>query len=372
MTDRPETPFAANDVRLSPREWAVALVLVAAIVAAVPAAWDRLEPLEIEANHRMPWSLGEDYWIYDRYCRGVCAGGDETLVVGDSVVWGHYVGKDETLSAHLNRAPGGRRLANLGIDGIHPAALAGLVEHYGAGVRDRKVILHCNLLWMSSPRHDLRGTKEFRINHPDLIPQFRPHIACYKASAWHRLGVVIGRSVPFSGWLSHVQIAYLDNADLASWTIKHPYDNPAGAAGREAPSPDDPPAPTPDARAWTARPDISRIDPPWVDLGGSLQWDSFKRTVDILAARGNRVFVLVGPFNEHMLEERSLAAYTETKAHVGRWLRERKIPHCIAAALPSEVYADASHPLAEGYALLAAQLLADDAFIRFAGGTEAP
>jgi hypothetical protein len=66
---------------------------------------------------------------------------------------------------------GGPRVVNLGVDGVHPVALAGLVEHYGHEIRGRKVLLHCNLLWMSSPEADLQGGKERSINHPALIPQ---------------------------------------------------------------------------------------------------------------------------------------------------------------------------------------------------------
>ncbi len=375
MTDHLDTPFAANDVRLSPREWVIALVLVATILAVVPIAWERLEPLEIVANHRTPYGLGSDYWTYSRYCLAVCAEGDKTLIVGDSVVWGHYVGKDETLSAHLNRAMGESAsggFANLGIDGIHPVALAGLMQHYGQGISRRKVILHCNLLWMSSQRRDLRTEKEFPFNHPDLVPQFTPRIPCYKAPVSHRLGVVIGRKLPFFGWSSHMQIAYLDSSDLAMWTIEHPHDDPVGALSRELPSPDEPPSPIPDARPWTKKKEIRKTNPPWVDLAGSLQWDRFKRTLEILADRGNRVFVLVGPFNEHMLKEESLETFAETKAQARTWLREHGIPHYVPAALPSEVYADASHPLGEGYGLLAEELLKNEAFIRFAGRKEAP
>ena len=370
MTDRLDTPFAANDVRLSPREWVIALVLVAVTLAVVPIVWGRLEPLEVAANHRTPFRLGSDYWTYSRYCRAVCAEGDKTLVVGDSVVWGHYVGKDETLSAHLNKALGTERFANLGIDGIHPAALVGLMEHYGQGISRRRVILHCNFLWMSSQRRDLQSTKEFPLNHPDLIAQFTPHIPGYKASKSHRLGVVIGRNLPFFGWSSHMQIAYLDGSDLATWTIDHPYGNPVGALARELPSPDEPPSPKPDARPWTAK-GIKKFNPPWVEPADSFQWRCFQRTLEILAGRGNRVFVLVGPFNEHMLKEESLATYTKMKAEARTWLQEHGIPHYVPAALPSEVYADASHPLDDGYGLLAEELLKNEAFIRFAGNREA-
>ena len=365
-----DTPFAANDVRLSPREWIIALGVAVAILAAIPFAWKSIEPLRIETNHRMPFSLGNDYWTYDRYCQEASADRDTTLVVGDSVVWGHFVGKDETLPAHLNGAPGDRRFANMGIDGIHPAALAGLVEHYGRAISDRRIILHCNLLWMSSPRHDLAGGKEFSFNHPDLVPQFVPRIDCYKATTSHRLGVLIGQRVPVFGWANHMQIAYFANSDLPTWTIGHPRENPADAITLELPSPDEPPTPKIDPRPWTQK-DIGEFDPPWVDLDDSFQWRCFQRTIEILTARGNRVFVLVGPFNEYMLSEKARATYAKMTAKAQTWLGARNIPHYAPKPLPSGTYADASHPLGKGYSLLAEELLVNEAFIRFTGDKEA-
>ena len=66
-------------------------------------------------------------------------------------------------------------------------------------------------------------------------------------------------------------------------------------------------------------------------------------------------------------KQKGLAAYTKRKAQARTWLQERAIPHYIPPALPSEAYADASHPLGEGYALLAQELLENEAFIRFTG-----
>jgi hypothetical protein len=363
-SSRPDVPFAANNVRLSPRQWLIALGVAAAILAAIPLTWKQIEPIRIETNHRTPFSLGYDYWTYDRYCREVSVDRDTIPVVGDSVVWGHFVGKDQTLSAYLNAAPGDRRFANMGVDGIHPAALAGLMEHYGRSISNRRVILHCNLLWMSSPRHDLAGSKGRSFNHPDLVPQFVPRIECYKANVSHRIGVLIGREAPILGWANHMRIAYFDDSDLPTWTIDHPRANPAGAVTLELPSPDEPPTPRPDIRPWTQK-DIGQFDPQWVDLDDSFQWRCFRRTVDILTARGNRVFVVIGPFNEHMLTEDARAAYAKQAAKARKWLGDRNIPHYAPKPLPGKTYADASHPLGEGYELLAGKLLANEAFIRF-------
>ena len=58
-------------------------------------------------------------------------------------------------------------------------------------VRHRKVILHCNLLWMSSPKADLHTEKEERFNHADLVPQFSPRIPCYRADFNRRFSAVV-------------------------------------------------------------------------------------------------------------------------------------------------------------------------------------
>jgi hypothetical protein len=69
------------------------------------------------------------------------------------------------------------------------------------------------------------------------------------------------------------------------------------------------------------------------------------------------VFVLVGPFNEHLLNPASLQRYREVQATIAAWLKAKQVPHALPPALPSAEYGDASHPLAGGYARLAGQLL---------------
>ena len=56
-------------------------------------------------DYRMPHDLSEDYWLYERFA-GLAAQHDETLLIGDSVVWGEYVKRDETLSHYLNELSG--------------------------------------------------------------------------------------------------------------------------------------------------------------------------------------------------------------------------------------------------------------------------
>jgi hypothetical protein len=63
-----------------------------------------------------------------------------------------------------------------------------------------------------------------------------------------------------------------------------------------------------------------------------------------------------------LLSPESLRRYQEVKATIGAWLSARRIPHALPPPLPSEHYGDASHPLAEGYRQLAAELASDPFF----------
>lgn len=352
--------FAANDVRLSPRGWLVAAVLTIAAFWIIPLVWQSLEPLEMGADDRIPYRLGNDYWQFERTCRQACRS-DATILIGDSVMWGHYVDSHQTLSHCLNESSPGRTYANLGVDGIHPVALYGLVTHYAGAIRDTRVIVNCNLLWISSPQHDLSSDKEARFNHPALVPQFACRIPSYRATVSERLGIVVARHFTFLQWADHVRMTYFDSEGLADWTLEHPYENPLSRVTLELPSPDEPPSPVPDARPWTEK-HMRQINPEWVPLEDSLQWRFFCRTIDLLRKRGNRVFVIIGPLNEHMLTQRGLAGYTERQAAVAAWCTQQGIPHAVADALPSAAYADLSHPTAEGYALLAKQLMSEETF----------
>ena len=387
---RGDVPFGSNYVRLPGREWVIVGIVFAAIFCLAPALWERFEKFEPGPDYRLPYELGEDYWLYNRYCRWTCGRYSagrltaETLVIGDSVVWGHYVPKDNTLSHYLNETgrrpvgsspalPGGRnQFANLGVDGIHPVALAGLLKYYGRQISEKKVVLHLNPLWMSSKKHDLQTTKEFHFNHPRLVPQFTPNIPCYKDSYSRKFSAVVERYVAFLGWTSHLRIAYFENMDLPTWTLEHPYENPLCSildarysildTRRESRiqnrgSRIDQNEHVP----WTEK-GIAKADFQWVELATSLQWSFFQRTVEMLKARRNTVFVLVGPFNEHMLKEKSHSAYRKMKSEIEAWLQQNNVPYYMPPVLPERFYRDASHPLSEGYDMLAKQLFENQSF----------
>ena len=342
----------SHAVRLSAGEWLIVAAVVLAVIGLAPILWARFEPFEPGPNYRVPYELSSDYWLYERYCDWVCER-DKVLIVGDSVVWGHYVPPDETLSAHLNRLAGADRFANLGLDGTHPAALAGLLAHYGRAIAGRKVILHFNPLWLTSPRHDLQTEKEFHFNHPELVAQFRPEIPCYKAPFGKRLRIAAARSLPFANWLAHVRTACYEGMDLPAWTLDHPYANPLEPLTRRLPAPADPPEPT--GGTWLEK--GARKQPlAWVELETSVQWQFFRRAVDRLHRHDNELLILVGPFNEHLLTAPDAAKYETIKIQIRTWCKGNDIPCLIPAILPPEEYVDASHPIATGYARLAQNL----------------
>lgn len=362
---------SSNAVRLSARQWLVTGAVVLAALCLAPAAWQRLDDFTPDADYRLPYHLAEDYWHYGRWCARAASHG-KTLLMGDSVIWGQYVARDQTLSHHLNRRVGEDLFANLGLDGAHPVALAGLLRHHARAIRGQSVILHCNLLWLSSAKRDLQTRKEMRFNHPRLAPQLSRAIPCYREGLEPRLRIVVERSVGFLGWARHLRLACLGGMSLPAWTLDHPYASPlpwspaamgwgtTGSAQRGAAVLHRQPGPSrkaPDPRPWQDR-GLGRQRFSWVALDRSIQWRFFKRLLATLQRRGNRVFVLVGPLNEHMLDAGSRETFRALRQSVGAWLAENRVPHCLPSVLPSRLYADASHPLADGYRLLAEEILA--------------
>ena len=129
--------------------------------------------------------------------------------------------------------------------------------------------------------------------------------------------------------------------------------------GRGLPAPDKKRRPPP--KPWFKN-DIGMQDYPWVDMKSSLRWRAFRSVVQTLERRNNRVFVLVGPFNEHLLKPASLQQYQQVAATIEAWLQAEAIPYFIAPLLDSDQYGDASHPLADGYQVMARQLIAAPSF----------
>jgi hypothetical protein len=369
-----EEPFGATEMRLTARQWLAALGILLAVIFATPAIWKKAERFETDATYRIPYDLSRDYWLYERWIKRVAIPGN-VLVLGDSVVWGEYVRPDGAWPAFLDREKTGFHFVNGGVNGLFPLALEGMVRHYAKVPRGQKVLLQCNLLWLTSPEADLSSPKEAHFNHSRLVPQFSPRIPCYRADTSERLSAEIENRSTFLAWTNHLQAAYFEQKSVSQWTLADDggdpplYPNAARNPLRQvtfavplAPASD--PLRGPESsrhKPWsTTGVGTTRFE--WVGLDASLQWAAFQRVVRLLRERGNDVFVVVGPFNEHLLAPENRPPYMATRDGITAWLTRENIPHLTPDPLPSELYADASHPLTLGYQLLAQRTLADPAF----------
>ena len=373
----PETPFV-NEMRLNARHWAAVFVILTMILVATPRIWTKLERFQTGRDYRIPYALSKDYWLYERRLEQIAS--TNVVVLGDSVMWGEYVLPEGTLSHFLNDQSGRPgKFVNAGVNGLFPLALEGLVRYYGGPMRGRKVIVHCNALWMSSPKADLRTEKEERFNHAELVPQFFPRIPCYKADLNHRLSAVVERNFPFSQWVTHLQNTCFGQKSILNWTLEedsndpphypNAYKNPfAQITFTIPPEPADDPERGPGSprhKPWSGTsgsPGEGTTRFEWVDLDQSLQWAAFQRLVKLLESRDNDVLVLVGPFNEHIMAEENRPAFRRLRDGIADWLEKNHVPHVVPATLPSVLYADASHPLTEGYQRLAKELWGDAQF----------
>ena len=375
----PDIPFV-NEMRLNWRSWLTTIAILVAVILLMPRVWKQVEKFEVGRDYRIPYTLSKDYWLYQRRLKETTTK-DNILVLGDSVVWGEYVLPDGTLSHFLNEQTKSDRFVNIGVNGLYPLAIEGLVDHY-ADLHDRRIILHCNVLWMSSPKADLQDPKPQSINHSRLLPQFRI-IPSYKADANERLSVLVERNVQFMSWVTHLQSAYYNDKSIPAWTLQsdendrypNSYKNPLSQVTLRVPTaPADDPQRGPNSprhKPWTqSGGGPTTFD--WVGTEGhlswtSLQWESFLQTLDNLHADRNEVLVVIGPFNTHMIEPESMGGFERIKREIIATLQSRRIAFVAPETLPSEMYADASHPLTQGYELLAKRLLQDATFRKMIG-----
>lgn len=342
-----------NTFRLSPGDWCLAAAVLLAAFIMAPRLWTRLERVDFGADYRVPYEAGTNYWFVARRARAAGAAG-QAVIIGDSVVWGHYAEAESTLAAHLNRRAGEPRFANLGVDGLHPAAMRGFFRHYWRPPRGRTVILHLNLLWLSSPEHDLSDPATRRFNHPRLLPLVFGRPPPHRPTLPEAVATLAERGVPFFSWVQHLRQHYFENLNLLAWTLLNPSGNPFRAIDFQAPAPDTSPRGRP--VSWREAGLPGGQDPDWVDPEESLQWRAFLETAAMLERRGNRVLVLVGPFNTHLLGERAAARYGALLEEVTGRLEREGIGHHVFETLAADLFADASHPLAEGYRLMAGEL----------------
>ena len=100
----------------------------------------------------------------------------------------------------------------------------------------------------------------------------------------------------------------------------------------------------------------------WVELDKSLQWKAFVRTAALLRGRHNDVLIVLGPFNGYMIAESQRPTFERLRDAIASRLRRDGLPVIVPDTLPSDLYADASHPLTEGYSVLAGKYYADKSF----------
>ena len=373
-----EVPFGVNEVRLNLRQWIITALIILTVVLLIPRLWAHIEKFDTGPDYRIPYALSKDYWLYGRRLRQDVRR-DQIVLLGDSVIWGEYVLPNGTLSHFLNQEAGAtNRFINGGLNGLFPLAQEGLVTYYSGSLHNQKVLLHCNVLWMTSPKADLSTTKEEQFNHAALVPQFSPRIPCYKADANERLSAIVQRDVDFIAWVNHLQNAYYDQKSILSWTLAddggspphypNVYKNPLNQITLTLPvapknDPQRGPA-SPRHKPWSAN-GQGTVTFDWVDLDASLQWRAFQRVLRTLRERGNDVFVVLGPFNEHIMAQENRAAYHKIRDGIAEWLEQNHVAHTVPETLPSLLYADASHPLTQGYQQLAQRLFTDEAFGRW-------
>jgi hypothetical protein len=366
-------PFV-NAVRLNARQWILSSVILLVLLLSVPTLWKLVEKFETGADYRIPYSLSKDYWLYTRRLDQLAP--TNIVMLGDSVVWGEYVSRDGTLSHFLNEEAGGSdRFVNAGVNGLFPLALEGLIRCHAQPLRGRKLIVHCNLLWMTSPKADLSTAKEEQFNHATLVPQFSPRIPCYRADANTRLDAVIGRNVPFLGWVSHLQNTCFDQKSIPKWTLAegpgsppqltNAWRNPLSQITLRVPGEpeEDSQRGTGSARhkPWSTNAvGTTRFE--WVAPANSLQWRAFQRALVLLRERDNDLLVVVGPFNEHLMAMENRPAFHKLQEEILAWLSQNQFPAITPVTLPSLLYADASHPLTQGYQQLASVLFRDPLF----------
>jgi len=183
------------------------------------------------------------------------------------------------------------------------------------------------------------------------------------------LSAVIERRVSFLDWVDHLQNAYFGQKSILRWTLQDdgaepPHylnagKNPLSQITLKVPAApiEDPQRglKSPRHKAWSETGEgTARFE--WVGLESSLQWQAFQRVIATLQDRGNDVLVLLGPFNEHIMAEENRPAYRKLRDDIAAWLTQHHIPLVVPETLPSPLYADASHPLTQGYELLATRI----------------
>ena len=341
-------PDNSNGLVLKPWELVVTAAIVLFLALAVlPYVWRKFDRTEIPRGFRLAEKLRDDYYGYRTVAKAVCEK-YPAVFIGDSVVWGMYVDNENTLPELINRKLGRDEIGNLAVDGLHPVAMETLIRDCGGDISEKRVYLYWNSLWMNKPLYDLSGKDEFSINHPRLLPQFDPSYQSYRAGFGDRCSAFLEQNVPFTAWLRHFRAAYCDNKDvkqvIATKSRLAHYD----PAERR---------PLANGKVTWEQNGIKKQDWPWVKASESRQYAAFRRVIELLKQRGNKVTVVLGTVNPHMQTPGSIERYHKLRAEVKADLEKAGVPYIDLPELDSNDYADASHPLAAGYRKLAEYMI---------------
>jgi hypothetical protein len=347
-TNGPEPERIAIDLSL--RDWLVVVLLVTVLAALLPQVHFRPRTPTVDRDYRMPYALSNRYDLYRRFTT-LAAGQFPTILVGDSVVWGQFSNQNETLSHHLNEITKQRRYINAGLDGMHPIALAQLLEHHAPAIQKKDVILQLNPLWLMVTRSNQNVPEDPLVNRPGLVPRLAAGV---NGTVQQRLEAAVARlfqGLPIDAWGERLAETRLD---FLAWSLDHPYESPLKAISSGLP-------PSEDSYIvrkvpWRGTND-AQLDVRWPELERHGQWHAFERVLDLLEARQNRLLVLLGPMNEHMMSDRMREGYLALKRTIQEKLEARHILCFPAPLLRSDRYSDICHPLGAGYEELARELL---------------
>jgi hypothetical protein len=337
-------------INLSLREWLVVIFLATGMAAVMPSIPFRPRTPLVDRDYRIPYALSTRYDLYRRFTN-LSATQFPTILVGDSVVWGQTSHREGTLAHYLNELTKQRRYINAGLDGMHPIALAQLLEHHAPAIQKKDVILHCNPLWLMVTSHDQKGAADALLNRPGLVPRLA---AGANAKIQERLEAAVARlyhGSPFDSWGERLAETRMD---FLAWSLDHPYESPLRAISSGLPPSED--ISTVRMVPWDGS-EKAKLDARWPDLEKHGQWQAFERVIDLLEARQNRVMVLLGPMNEHMMSAPMRDGYLALKRKIQEKIESRGILCFAAPPLQSDRYTDICHPLAAGYEELARELL---------------
>jgi hypothetical protein len=340
--------FERPALELSLREWLASALIVTLVLAAAMHFSFRESAPSIDRDYRIPYALSTRYDLYRRY---TTLGADQfpTLLVGDSVVWGQCAHRGDTLAHHLNDLVRQPRFLNVGLDGMHPVALAELLEYHAPGIANTRVILQFDPLWLMLEGPSSRHSRAMIYNRPDLVPRLAAHFSGPFRDAASLSWSHVTRSTAIREWGERFADARID---FIAWSLDHPYENPMKAITAALPPSEDS-----HPQRLTRWEEDLRISTRWADIADDDQWAAFLRILTLLRSRGNDVLVLLGPMNEHMMTRETREAYVLLRGRMEEALRSKGVLTFAPTLLPSEQYADICHPLGSGYATLAHEML---------------